>query len=404
MRPISTSRAGTASSCVSKRPIRISIARPRNVSSNPSPRCASPKWGPIREHAAACHVSRRRPPDRRHVRAGRAGARALRVREGDAGHVQPAEVQAARRQRAVARRPRVAARRREHDRVQRRRSRRHVERAPRRVAAADRRRADVSGGRPRPRQGEPDCGQPATAARNESAAHRPADARAWPRALRHLLFAVPQRCRRRRRHDRAPRLPEPAVVSHRPAAQRPRRAFLQRDHERLRHDVLVRRPRRAARPLGHRRLHPRTAALAGRAHRRRATRATRRTRERIEVSLLAAPVRRGERVAWIVGAAGAIAFAVAAYADRTTAFQSYLFVWWFLLGIPLGSIAMLAVHNMTGGGWGEVIRAPLDAAARLLPLSLLLVVPLLFGLADLYAWARPDAVAADPLLRDKRWY
>jgi hypothetical protein len=122
------------------------------------------------------------------------------------------------------------------------------------------------------------------------------------------------------------------------------------------------------------------------------------------VSLLAAPVRRGERVAWIVGAAGAIAFAVAAYADRTTAFQSYLFVWWFLLGIPLGSIAMLAVHNMTGGGWGEVIRAPLDAAARLLPLSLLLVVPLLFGLADLYAWARPDAVAADPLLRDKRWY
>jgi hypothetical protein len=122
------------------------------------------------------------------------------------------------------------------------------------------------------------------------------------------------------------------------------------------------------------------------------------------VSLLAAPVRRGERIAWIVGAAGAIAFAVAAYADRTTAFQSYLFVWWFLLGIPLGSIAMLAVHNMTGGGWGEVIRAPLDAAARLLPLSLLLVVPLLFGLADLYAWARPDAVAADPLLHDKRWY
>ena len=122
------------------------------------------------------------------------------------------------------------------------------------------------------------------------------------------------------------------------------------------------------------------------------------------MSLRAEPVRRTEGVAWIVGAAGAIGFAAAAYADRATAFQSYLFVWWFLLGIPLGSIAMLAVHDMTGGGWGEVVRGPLDAAARLLPLSLLLVVPLLFGLRDLYAWARPDAVAADPLLQAKRWY
>ena len=113
---------------------------------------------------------------------------------------------------------------------------------------------------------------------------------------------------------------------------------------------------------------------------------------------------RAEVTAWIVGAVGALLFALAAYVDRAQAFQSYLFVWWFLLGIPLGSIAMLAVHNLTGGGWGEVIRRPLDAAARLLPLSLLLVVPLLFGLSDLYVWARPDAVAADALLGAKRWY
>lgn len=113
---------------------------------------------------------------------------------------------------------------------------------------------------------------------------------------------------------------------------------------------------------------------------------------------------RAETIAWAVAAVGAIVLAIAAYVDRATAFQSYLFVWWFLLGIPLGSLAMLAVHNMTGGGWGELIRPPLDAAARLLPLVLILAVPLLFGLADLYAWARPDAVTADPLLAGKRWY
>jgi hypothetical protein len=113
---------------------------------------------------------------------------------------------------------------------------------------------------------------------------------------------------------------------------------------------------------------------------------------------------RAERVTGIVGVAGSLLFAIAAYAGRASAFQSYLVAWWFLLGIPLGSIALLMVHDMTGGGWGELIRPPLEAAARLLPLTLILVVPLLFGIHDLYAWSRPDALAADPLLRAKTWY
>ena len=111
-----------------------------------------------------------------------------------------------------------------------------------------------------------------------------------------------------------------------------------------------------------------------------------------------------EWIAWAVALAGAVLFAFAALADRATAFQSYLFVWWFLLGITIGSVALLAVHNLTGGGWGEVLRPWLDAAARLLPLALALVVPLLFVMPDLYAWMRPDAVAADDVLRAKRWY
>jgi hypothetical protein len=122
------------------------------------------------------------------------------------------------------------------------------------------------------------------------------------------------------------------------------------------------------------------------------------------MSAYASALAAGERNAWIVGAVGAVLFAAAGFIDRATIFQSYLFLWWFLLGIPLGSLAMLAVHNLTGGGWGELIRPTLERAARLLPLSLLLVVPLLFGLSDLYAWSRPDALASDPLLRGKTWY
>jgi hypothetical protein len=114
--------------------------------------------------------------------------------------------------------------------------------------------------------------------------------------------------------------------------------------------------------------------------------------------------RRAERVAWIVGIAGAVLLALAASRDRTSAAQSYLFVWWFLLGLPLGSMMILMVHNLTGGGWGELIRPPLEAALNLLPASLALAVPLLFGLPALYAWARSSDVAADPLLQAKAWY
>jgi hypothetical protein len=118
----------------------------------------------------------------------------------------------------------------------------------------------------------------------------------------------------------------------------------------------------------------------------------------------ASSLARAERVAWIVGVVGAVLLAIAAFADRTTAFQSYLFVWWFLLGIPLGSMMILMVHNLTGGGWGELIRPSLEAALGVLPVSLVLVVPLLFGLPALYAWARNGEVAENALLQAKAWY
>src|SRR5262249_34656191 len=46
----------------------------------------------------------------------------------------------------------------------------------------------------------------------------------------------------------------------------------------------------------------------------------------------------------------------------------------------------------------------LESATRTLPVMIVLFVPLLFGLHDLYAWARPEVVATDELLQHKRLY
>ncbi len=85
-------------------------------------------------------------------------------------------------------------------------------------------------------------------------------------------------------------------------------------------------------------------------------------------------------------------------------FPSYLVVWLFCLGISLGAMAILLVHQLTGGAWGVSLRPFLQAAMESLPVLALLSIPLLFRLADLYLWARPETVAVSGLLQQKGWY
>lgn len=85
-------------------------------------------------------------------------------------------------------------------------------------------------------------------------------------------------------------------------------------------------------------------------------------------------------------------------------FRSYLFAYVFWIGIALGSLGVMMLHNLSGGAWGIVIRRLLESGMRTLPLMVLLFVPLLFGLQNLYAWARPESLAEDALLRHKSAY
>jgi hypothetical protein len=85
-------------------------------------------------------------------------------------------------------------------------------------------------------------------------------------------------------------------------------------------------------------------------------------------------------------------------------FQSYLVAYLFWLGVALGCLGVMMLHNLSGGAWGIAIRGALESGARTLPLMLVLFIPLLLGLENLYEWARPAALAEDPLLRHKSPY
>jgi len=108
--------------------------------------------------------------------------------------------------------------------------------------------------------------------------------------------------------------------------------------------------------------------------------------------------------ALLLGGIGLVACAAGWWLNPLRFYQAYLTAWLFWSGLAVGSLALLMLQHLTGGAWGLMIRRPLEACLRTLPLLALFFVPLLFGLADLYPWARPEEVAASDMLRHKAPY
>ena len=109
------------------------------------------------------------------------------------------------------------------------------------------------------------------------------------------------------------------------------------------------------------------------------------------------------RNALIVGVGALALCAVGVFVDRAAFFRAYLIAYVFVLGIPLGCLGIVMIHHLVGGTWGFAIQRSLEAAIATFPVMVVLFLPLLFGLPDLFLWARPEA-AHDPVLAQKALY
>ena len=110
------------------------------------------------------------------------------------------------------------------------------------------------------------------------------------------------------------------------------------------------------------------------------------------------------RRALAVGGVAAALSIVGLLLDGDQFFRSYLVGWLTWLSVALGCLAILLIDHLAGGRWGIIVRRAMEAAASTLPILGLLMLPLLAGLPSVYAWARPEVVAADPLLQHKSAY
>src|SRR6267378_7841826 len=93
--------------------------------------------------------------------------------------------------------------------------------------------------------------------------------------------------------------------------------------------------------------------------------------------------------ALVVGLLFSALFVAGLFLDRPQFFHAYLVGFVFWAGITVGSLALLMLQHLTGGAWGVVIRRVLEASTRTLPLILLLFIPVVVGLKQIYPWTNP---------------
>lgn len=129
----------------------------------------------------------------------------------------------------------------------------------------------------------------------------------------------------------------------------------------------------------------------------------------IETSRTFDRVRNQSYIWGLIGSALFVIFGVlggarSGFAGWQALFHSYLFAYLYWFCLPSGCLAVLMLHHLTGGRWGYPLRRILEAGSRSLWLMAILFIPIIIGMRDIFAWARPAAVQADPILQQKQWW
>jgi hypothetical protein len=83
-------------------------------------------------------------------------------------------------------------------------------------------------------------------------------------------------------------------------------------------------------------------------------------------------------------------------------YRAYLLGFMCWLGVALGSMAIVMIRHLTGGGWGTVIRRILGAAMRTLPVLAILFIPIVIAVGQhrIYPWAMPLESIRDTHIRE----
>lgn len=109
---------------------------------------------------------------------------------------------------------------------------------------------------------------------------------------------------------------------------------------------------------------------------------------------------------WLLGAGvlGVVLCAVSYFRNGSDFFVSYLTVYCFFLAISLGGLFFVMIQHLTRSGWSVTVRRVAEVLANNLVVLLILLIPLLPGVRDLFRWTHDDVRVVDRLVRVKTAY
>jgi hypothetical protein len=104
----------------------------------------------------------------------------------------------------------------------------------------------------------------------------------------------------------------------------------------------------------------------------------------------------------IIGVVFSIVSVVLAFTRPDEFFRAYLLGFMCWLGVALGSMAIIMIRHLTGGGWGVVIRRIQGAAMRTLPGLAILFIPLIIAVLQhrIYPWLLATDAIQDAHIRE----
>ena len=104
---------------------------------------------------------------------------------------------------------------------------------------------------------------------------------------------------------------------------------------------------------------------------------------------------RSRIVALVIGGIALILMLAAGSLIPTSAAAGWLIAFATAAAILFGSVALLAIHTLTGGRWGDLARPAFEAAAALAPAGLIFFIPLALTARFIYPWAtNPQSAGA----------
>lgn len=106
----------------------------------------------------------------------------------------------------------------------------------------------------------------------------------------------------------------------------------------------------------------------------------------------------------IVGLSGLVLSGVGYFINHEQFFHSWLVAFAYWASIGIGGYFLTLIHHLSGAVWSVVIRRIPETLMATLPVMLILFIPIVLGMHDLYHWTHHDAVAHDPLLQGKAPY